>query len=137
MTMQKYGQVYAMRIGDITYIGKAIGSALSRWSSHIRLLRGRRHHCQALQDAFDDLGLEGITFSIIKDKVPEELLTHEEHAYTKELGGVNALPGHIVREDKARQVLNDINNGLKYRDIAVNHGVSLGYVAGVKARAHT
>lgn len=134
--MQKFGQIYSMRIGGTTYIGKAVGSALSRWAAHIRLLRDRRHHCRALQDAFDTSGLEGVTFSILRDKVPEDLLTHEEHTYTKKFDSVNALPGHVVREQKALQVLSDIKNGIKYRDISANRGVSLGYIASVKAKTH-
>lgn len=134
--MDKYGQIYAIEIGGSIYVGKAIGSSISRWSTHIRNLKSGKHHCAKLQNAFDKEDITSATFKILKDKVHEDFLTHEECRFTKELGGINEMPSHILREEKQAKILDDIKAGIAYRRIAELHNVSLGTISGIKTKSH-
>lgn len=131
--MQAYGQIYAITIDNINYIGQARGSSLSRWATHLRLLISKKHHCIALQTKYNEFGLSAISFRILKEKVIIESLNEEENNYTKQYNGINAFAGNYLRIEKTKLILDEIKAGIPYRKIASNHNVSIGSVSKIKA----
>jgi uncharacterized protein YerC len=79
-------------------------------------------------------GICGLSFSVLEIGVPYVDLDTREAFWTDSLGSVNALPPKIVREDTALEVIQLIQGGMVYRDIAKRVGISLGSVAGIKRR---
>ena len=61
----KCAGIYKISIGEYYYIGKSIDT-FSRWSSHYTLLKQGSHHSPELQCKFNELGVVGLTFSILE-----------------------------------------------------------------------
>lgn len=131
--MQASGQIYMVSIDDVNYIGQALGSSLSRWSTHLKLLNSNKHHCKILQNKFNEFGIEAMSFKILKTKVNQEYLNNEENLFTKKFNGVNAYAGNYSKIEKKKLIANDILAKIPYREIAQKHNVSLGLVAKVKS----
>lgn len=59
-----------------------VGSAKcpeKRWAGHKKELRGRRHHCRHLQNAWVKYGEDAFVFTVVEDDVPvENLVTREQ-----------------------------------------------------------
>jgi len=131
--MQKIGEIYAIRTPDVVYIGSALGSSLSPWSSHLRLLKAGKHHCSTLQRSFMN-DPTCLTFQILEMKIEQHDLPDRERFWTRKLNGVNALPGRFVRQEKNELIAERIKAGMTYREISGELGVSLGKVAKVKTQ---
>lgn len=48
-----------------TYVGMTADSFNNRWKAHIKNLKGNRHCCAGLQNAFNKHGLDNLTFTIV------------------------------------------------------------------------
>jgi hypothetical protein len=131
--MEATGSIYMISIGDINYIGQALGTALSRWSSHIRLLRSNKHHCKALQESFNELGIAGVSFRILKEKIAHSELSNMENIFTIQFKGINAYAGRYAKIEMKKLIAQDIVDKIPYRTIAKKHNVSLGMISKVKS----
>lgn len=131
--MQATGQIYMVSIGEVNYIGQALGSSLSRWTTHLKLLRQKRHHCKPLQIKYDELGIHEISFKILKIKVPQEELNNEENFFTIKFNGINAHAGRYAKLEKKKLILEDIIAKIPYREICKKYDVSLGLVSKIKS----
>ncbi|WP_146187158.1 hypothetical protein [Novimethylophilus kurashikiensis] len=100
----------------------------------MRLLQCGRHHCRPLQRVFDEVGLVGVTFQVLKDMVPHTMLDYEEFTFTVNLGGINAPPVKAVKEKTKQEIIGELKNGDAYRTIAAKHNVSLGYISKIKTQ---
>lgn len=58
--------VYAITIGDRTYIGSSARDIKGRWRTHLWALRSGRHHSRFLQRAFDKYGEASVCFSVLE-----------------------------------------------------------------------
>lgn len=131
--MQATGQIYLISIDEVNYIGQSIGSSLSRWSSHLRLLKANKHHCRILQDKFNEKGITSVTFKIIKDNIPNENLNYEENLNTNLYNSINNYVGNYIKIEKKKLILDDILAKVPYRKIAEKHNVSLGLISKIKS----
>ena len=57
--------IYIIECGEYYYIGKSV-DVFSRFSSHYTSLKLNKHHSQKLQDKYNELGLQGLTFRVLE-----------------------------------------------------------------------
>jgi hypothetical protein len=70
------------------YVGQTSYWAEKRWTDHKSELKHKKHHVRALQDDYNEYGLEAFEFSVLKEldpQAPKEELLKEESNYIQTL----------------------------------------------------
>jgi hypothetical protein len=61
----KCGGIYIIEIGDYYYVGKST-SVFDRLVNHYLSLKLKKHHSPKLQQKFNEIGIEGLTFRVLE-----------------------------------------------------------------------
>lgn len=72
-------------VNDAFYVGSAVAPKRRRWE-HWDALKKKKHHCSALQDAWNAYGEDAFEFEVVED-VPDERLRAVEDAYLAQHAG--------------------------------------------------
>lgn len=108
----KCAGIYKISIGEYYYIGKSIDT-FSRWSSHYTLLKQGSHHSPELQCKFNELGVVGLTFSIL-EYVSLTEYKKENQMKGKEL--VKSFNRYLLSKEKEWMKVHSINFALNNDD---------------------
>lgn len=139
------------------YIGSASGiegentsskGFYSRWKKHLFLLRKKKHHSPALQNAYEKYGEENLIFTILKKCSPTKCLQYEQkfiNKFDSFSNGYNGRPNasnnkntkwsklrlfnyenkfRILREKKLQSILDLYNQNKSTREIATILNIS-------------
>lgn len=131
--MKKIGEIYLIEINGINYVGSANGSCISRWSTHLRLLKNDAHHNKKLQQLFNCHGIKNFKFSVIETNVDSDNLLEKEYIWSKGLLSINKLPNQYIKQEKYEEIFNLIKSGENYRNISKKLNVSLGVISKINS----
>lgn len=124
------------RVTNKCYVGSSSNSPLSRWTDHIKRLRGGYHNLK-FQAAWNEYGPTAWDFRILEENIPvAQQYDKEQEWFSKfdcEYNGTDKIFKMHKRDDKIKQVLEMLREDLTYREISQRTGMSLGYISKVKA----
>jgi group I intron endonuclease len=64
-------------VTDHFYVGSSVNFKKRKWE-HLNALKNRRHHCKALQMAWEEYGTEAFEFEVLEDVLDEDALRIED-----------------------------------------------------------
>lgn len=122
---------------DKIYIGQAEDIGL-RWSSHLSLLKSRKHPSKYLQQAVDEYGIENFSFTVLCECEKEKLNEMEQYyiycfdsvnpevGYNRQYGGQTNRPSKQTKKlmseahkgrkhsEETKRKIGDSHRGMKY-----------------------
>jgi group I intron endonuclease len=119
------------RITNKCYIGSTLNSPLLRWKDHIKRLTFGYHNTK-FQTAWNEYGITSWDFRIIEENIPEHLQFEKEQEWFDKFdcvyNGTDKIQRLHMKNNKITQVLLLIREGVTYREISKQTGMSLGYI---------
>jgi hypothetical protein len=118
------------------YIGSS-SRVISRWGWHLKKLQAG-HHNNSFQKEWNNSQLQDWSFRILS-VVPKAKRSEEEHKFfllhRPELNGDRNRFTCIIHKDiNCGAILQDIHNGLVYREISKKYNVSLGTISNIRRK---